>query len=261
MPGIADPTSLMLLLAGAIVAFAGLIHGTLGLGFPMIATPLLALLTDVRSAILVTLVPTVAVNVLSILRGGRWRQSVGRFWPLVLFVALGAVLGTQLLVTVDPAPFKLLLAAIILLYLSLDRLKSVDQSWIRRRTLLAFGAFGVVSGFLAGTVNVMVPVLIIFVLEMDLDRTATVQVLNLCFLTGKLSQVAVLSSIGLFSLSNLGESVPLAIAASIALLAGMAIQDRISADTYRVWLRKALLFVSILLIAQFFATYTGLMAA
>ena len=46
--------------------FAGLVHGTLGLGFPMVATPMLATMMDVRSAILVTLLPTMAVNIASI---------------------------------------------------------------------------------------------------------------------------------------------------------------------------------------------------
>ena len=41
----------------AIMLLAGLIHGTLGLGFPLVATPLLALFTDVRTAILITLLP------------------------------------------------------------------------------------------------------------------------------------------------------------------------------------------------------------
>ena len=35
-----------------IVGFAALIHGTIGIGFPLIATPLLARVTDVRTAIL-----------------------------------------------------------------------------------------------------------------------------------------------------------------------------------------------------------------
>jgi len=48
-----------------VMLFAGLVHGTLGLGFPMVATPILATMMDVRSAILVTLLPTMAVNIAS----------------------------------------------------------------------------------------------------------------------------------------------------------------------------------------------------
>ena len=66
MPGFEElrPQTLVIILS--IVLFAGLVHGTLGLGFPMIATPLLAILTDVLSATLNVLVPTLAVNLITI---------------------------------------------------------------------------------------------------------------------------------------------------------------------------------------------------
>ena len=49
-----------------VMVFAGLVHGTLGLGFPVVSTPIIAAMLDVRTAILLTLLPTVAVNVASI---------------------------------------------------------------------------------------------------------------------------------------------------------------------------------------------------
>jgi len=64
-------------LFAGILVFAGLVHGTLGMGFPVVATPLLSLVVDVRTAILLTLLPTVAVNVGSILRGGAFGESIG----------------------------------------------------------------------------------------------------------------------------------------------------------------------------------------
>jgi hypothetical protein len=33
------------------LAAAGLVHGTLGLGFPLVATPLIALITDIKTAV------------------------------------------------------------------------------------------------------------------------------------------------------------------------------------------------------------------
>ncbi|MFT5176207.1 MAG: putative membrane protein YfcA, partial [Gammaproteobacteria bacterium] len=76
-----------------ILAFAGLVHGTLGLGFPVLATPLLALMVDVRLAILITLLPTATVNLGSIIQGGNWSESIGRFWPLALYSVIGGVVG------------------------------------------------------------------------------------------------------------------------------------------------------------------------
>jgi uncharacterized membrane protein YfcA len=46
----------------AVTAFAALVHGTIGIGFPLIATPLLALFSDVRTAMLLLVVPTMVIN-------------------------------------------------------------------------------------------------------------------------------------------------------------------------------------------------------
>ena len=55
----------------------------------------------------------------------------------------------------------------IILYLNVERFASIDWHWIRKHKHYAMLLFGCVAGFFAGTVNVMVPILIIFALETD----------------------------------------------------------------------------------------------
>jgi uncharacterized membrane protein YfcA len=251
-----EPESLTLALwlaAAVIFLLAGLAHGVLGLGFPMLATPLLAILIDVRSAILLTLLPTITVNLISILRGGRWSESIGRFWPLAVMIPLGTVAGTWLLVSVDPAPFRLLLAGIILLHLFNDRLRGIRMDWVRTRTWLAYLLFGLAAGFSAGTVNVMVPLLIIFAMEVGMSKLAMVQVFNLCFLAGKTAQVAAFSFAGFLTLPLLAATLPFAAVAALALLVGMRVRDKVDGDTYRRWLRRVLWLMVGVLTVQFFA--------
>jgi uncharacterized membrane protein YfcA len=256
MPGFDETTLIAYVLVGLIILFAGAVHGTMGLGFPMVATPLLALLTDVRSAVLITLLPTIAVNILSILKGGRWRESVGRYWPMVVYVAVGAIAGAMLLVIADPEPFRLLLAGIILLYLNARRLQRLDLGWIARHRQIAMLLFGLTAGVTAGSVNVMVPLLIIMFLELKAPPTATVQIFNMCFLTGKLMQVAVFTRAGLLTQEMLVATAPLAALAVVTLLAGMALRARITPETYRSWLTRLLWVMAVLLIGQFFSAVT-----
>jgi hypothetical protein len=238
--------------AGVIFLFAGFAHGILGLGFPMLSTPLLAIMLDVRSAILLTLLPTITVNLISILRGGRWSESIGRHWPLAVMIPLGTVAGTWLLISVDPSPFRLLLAAIILLHLGNDRLSGVRMDWIRTRTWLAYPVFGLAAGFSAGTVNVMVPLLILFALEVGMSKLAMVQVFNLCFLAGKTAQVGAFSVAGLVTIPVLTATLPFAAVAAAALLAGMRVRDRVDGETYRRWLQRVLWVMVVVLTGQFF---------
>jgi uncharacterized membrane protein YfcA len=233
-----------------IIALAALIHGTIGIGFPMIATPLLALVSDVRSAILLLVLPTVVLNVANILKGGRWSRSIGVYWPLAVYGMIGSLIGTRLLIAVSPEPFRPLLAAMLVLYLNTDRL-GVGLSWVHRHPRIAFAVFGLTAGILAGTVNVMLPVLIIFGLEMQMPKTVMIQVFNFCFLFGKLTQGAVFAQAGLMTAGVLTASAPLAGLALVLMLMGMRIRDRIPAGTYRRWLRRLLVVLAVMLMVQF----------
>jgi hypothetical protein len=244
---------IQMVIATLIVAVGGIVHGTLGFGFPMIPTPLLALVTDVRTAVLHLLLPSIVINVVSIFRGGHWGKSIGRHWPLALFGVVGALVGTQLLITTDPAPYKLLMAATLLLYLNANRF-GFRMEWVRRRRWLSFAVFGFSSGFLAGTVNAMVPALIIYSLEIGLAPTATVQVFNFCFITGKITQIAAFAFAGMFTPQVISSSLPLCLAALLTVVLGMILRTRVAEATYRGWIRRALFLIAALLVAQYGAS-------
>ena len=233
----------------AVMLFAGLIHGTLGLGFPMVATPMLATMMDVRSAILITLLPTVAINIASIANSKSSLASTKPFLPLVLFALLGSILGASILAITDPAPFRIVLAGLILLYLW-NRIR-IPKQWLLDNAMLAMAVFGIIAGISAGTTNVMVAILIIYFISLETPRSTLVPALNSCFLVGKISQIIVLAIAGLVSISLLLETAPLAVAAVIALLLGQRLQPRIQISTYQAILRKLLLLLAIILIYQF----------
>lgn len=239
------PLALLAVVAG------GLVHGALGLGFPLVATPLIALVTDVKTAIILTLAPTLTVNVISIAHGGKWRESLGQYWVVAVFVLLGSLVGTELLIVSDPRPFKLVLALILLMYLSSSAIKRLSWGWISRRPTFWGVGFGVVAGVMAGTVNVAVPVLIIYFSELRLAPLALVQSLNLSFLAGKAAQLGVFGWSGYLHRPVLLTSALLALAAGISLFMGISLRQRIDAETYRRWLRKMLFIVAVVLIVQF----------
>lgn len=233
------------------VSLGGLVHGALGVGFPLVVTPLIALVTDVKTAILLTLIPTLTVNVLSILHGGHWSESLGRYWPVALFTLIGSVAGTALLIISDPAPFKLVLAAVILMYLYTSSVEKFDWSWIRRHSASSGIGFGMAAGVMAGTVNVAVPVLIIYFTNLHLAPLALVQILNLCFLAGKAAQMGTFSVSGHLTGDLLLISGTLAVVAGLAVSLGIRVRQRVDADTYRGWLHKMLLIVAVVLIVEF----------
>ncbi|MBL0715436.1 MAG: sulfite exporter TauE/SafE family protein [Desulfosarcina sp.] len=243
-------TTPQILIVGVILIAGGGVHGLLGFGFPLLATPLIAMLFDVRSAMLILLIPTMVINIASIAEGGRWRFSIGPFWPLALCVAVGSVGGTRLLIGSDPAPYKLLLAAVLLFYLGIQQ-RGLRMPWIRTHPLPAMLVFGLLAGFLAGTVNAAVPALIIYALELGLAPLVTVQVFNFCFLTGKLAQAFTFGAAGLLTGRIILMTLPAALLALAGLWAGARLRSRVRTDTYRRWLRRTLLVIAIFLMIQY----------
>ncbi len=239
-------------LYAAVIVLASIVHGTLGLGFPLVATPLLSIFVDVRTAILITLLPTIVINVISISVGGNWSESIGKFWPLAFWALVGGIAGSYILILNDPAVFKLLLALLVFLYLGVKRVKGIDLGGLTKSPVLSKFSFGIVAGLSAGTTNVMVPILIIYSLELGWHRTLMVQVFNMTFLSGKVAQVGVFSSEGIISPYLIGMTLPLAVIAGGMLIWVQRIGDSIPAEFYRKIIEIVLLLLGIILFVQFF---------
>ena len=240
--------SLVLLIA--ILVVAALAHGTLGFGFPVISTPMVALMTDVQTAVLVTLFPNLAVNLISTFRGGDWRQSIARYWPMAIYVLLGTVIGTRVLIVTDPGPIKLLLAAMIVVYLEQKRFRGLDWSWLHRHPHVSGAGFGLLAGFLSGTVNVALPPLIIYFMALGLAPVAMTQILNLCFLVGRSTQAITFGISGQVGLSTLVETLPLTIISIAVLVIGVRIQSRIRPEVFQGLLRTVLWLMALVLVVQ-----------
>jgi len=171
---------------------------------------------ELGPAVIALLAPiTLLLTLISALRGVALSSIVREYWFLPLATALGAWLGTRILLAVSPEPFLLILAGVILLYLNLDRVGR-GRSALVQRLRLPFGlGFGFVAGVCEAVANVAGPILLIHFMLLGLAPAQIVQTLNLCFSLG------------------------------------MRVRSRIDAPTYRRWLRGALWIMAALLLAQF----------
>lgn len=237
-------------MAAGILLVAGITQGALGFGFPAIATPLLVLITDVKTAIILNLLPNFTVNVISTFSGGNWSASLGRYWPVAAWVLAGSWLGATFIIHAPQDPVRLLLALAIFAYLLQHRLTHFDWSWLARRPRLSAAVFGVTGGFFSGSVNNSLPPLLIYFTLLGLEVTAMTQILNLCFLGGKVVQAATLGAAGEISLAAVIANVPLTLVGLAGMWIGRRLQKRISPASYTRLLRWTLLIIAIALLWQ-----------
>jgi len=242
----------IIFLFAAITFFAALVHGSIGFAFPMIATSLLALFTDLQSAIILTLVPTLLVNIVSIASEADYKfanfiSAFKRHSGLALYAILGSAVGTLLLIAVSSEWFKVLLALAILLYLFANKLK-LELSWVQTKPVFSKAFFGLSGGLLGGLTNVMMPFLVIYSIESKHSKRDIIQSANICFLSGKIIQIILFTASGKFTLNTLSIAWVLLFATAIALMIGIQIKKRIKSEAYIQLLRGLLLILAVMLI-------------
>lgn len=251
MPGFESLSPVLILWVVIVIALAGLVHGALGLGFPILATPLIALVTDMRTAIILILLPCVAAVIASLVKGQGLRAVLAEFWPMPIYMFAGAAIGTRLFIANPDAPFPLLLALLVIIYLNLDRIGKTEWPLIRNYRHTSGVVFGFIAGVFEGSTNAAAPPLVIYYLALALSPTAMVQALNICFITGKTTQFATMATAGGVALTQWLMTLPLVVVATGTVLAGIHIRSRIDAMTYRRWLKRALFVIALLLLLQY----------
>ena len=233
------------------VILAGFMQGALGFGFPFIATPMVAMLVDMRTAIVIVLLPTLFTVAITLFTSGPLRVTLKRFWLMPVYATAGALAGTWIFVAAPDAPYQLLLAVIIIVYLNLDRVSRGDWPLVKRREKAFAPLAGVAAGLFEGTANVAAPPLIIYYLALGLAPAMLVQAMQICFLVGKSTQFAVLTWHGGVSAAQWIATLPFCVVAVAAGFVGVRLRDRIDAAMFRRWVKRALALIAMALLVQY----------
>jgi hypothetical protein len=242
----------LLLLEILIFFFSGLAHGILGFGFPMVATPFLSLFLSLKQSVLLTLFPTMFVNFKVLKSSGRFKEIFFEYKYLISCVLVGSFLGTNFLIMFYTPIYTLLLAFVILLYLGNKKINFSLYEVIQAypRTMMIF--FGLMSGIISGLVNIMIPVLIIYILESKIPKEKALIVMNGCFFASKTLQVLIFGVHGSFSFSFLLLMIPVVIFSLLGLFLGSKLRQKVDEKLYTKILRLSLLLLACYLIFKYF---------
>src|SRR5947207_10210823 len=103
-------------LVGLALLLAGFVKGASGMGFPLIATPTVALLLDIRIAITILIIPNIVMDVAQVFRGGFPFAVIRRFGWFGLTTLIGVFLGTKVLVTLPLWVLNFCLGVMVLVF-------------------------------------------------------------------------------------------------------------------------------------------------
>ena len=232
-----------------VLATAAFAQGVFGLGFAMIATPLLALFLDYRTAVMVAAVPllVLALYWLTVSRHDLHRSGIP--WTMLPGIVTGAALGVALQVSLPERVSLLLLAALIVLSVALPL---IQRRWVSRSAVVSVRSapwFGLLAGVTEAALNVGAPFMVLFAGLARLSRLQLLIALNICFAFGKSIQITLLTIVAPVPLS-----LPLLLAGVLVSLLAFRVGDRLagrlSETGFHAWLRIFLLAMAALLVIR-----------
>jgi uncharacterized protein len=218
-------------LVGLALLLAGFVKGASGMGFPLIATPTVALLLDIRIAITILIIPNIVMDAAQIFRGGFPFAVLRRFAWFLLTTLIGVFLGTKILVTLPLWVLNFCLGVMVLVF--------VVSTWLRfeftisplLEKKLALPA-GLVGGFLNGMTNAAGPALAIYLYGLRLPKREFIKSIATIFIVTKLSQLMAVSTWNLFNWQTLTLSLGVTLFVLLGFYGGLKTQDRINQQNF-----------------------------
>jgi uncharacterized protein len=211
---------------------AGLLKGTIGVGMPIVALPLLSLFIDIKSATMLLSMPLIFSNLPQALEGGKTGRCLTQLAPVFLGMIPGLFLGVRVLLALDANVARIIAGLVLMAVAGVTLLAPKLQ--IQSRWVLPAGiAFGFFGGIMGGTAAMAGPLVFIFLLAKGLRGVAFTKEasLYLVFSSGLLA--ILLTASREFGWLDVAVSTAATLPVVIGMYAGRHMRDKIAPETFR----------------------------
>lgn len=220
---------LVLVLVASLVGAA--VKSVTGLGYPVIAVPIIALALGIEDAVVIVALPNLGAN-LYLWYESRDATEGDRYLPSLLVTGvIGAVVGTYALVSLPAEPLLLALAATVVVFV-VQFLRRPDIEW--SPSLIKWGSpvVGMFVGVAQGAVGVSGPIVASWVHGFRLDPRAYVHLVTAIFGVTGAVQIIALAVQGQFTGQRLLGSLAAAVAVVAVTPFGVRLRDRLAGESF-----------------------------
>ncbi|MEO6407187.1 MAG: sulfite exporter TauE/SafE family protein [Burkholderiaceae bacterium] len=232
-----------------VFVFGGVVKGTLGVGLPLVAVPLMSLAIPATQSIALVMMPVLVSNIWQAFEGGLSWQGVRRFAPLIVALLLSTLVTVPLTLDLPEATLRALLAGVVLLAVALMALPlhlSVAPAHERWWSM----GVGAMSGVLGGVSSLTGPIIITYMLSLRLARDVFVGSISIIYLAGALPLYGSMAAHGRVSATDAMLSVAALLPMALGLLIGRRVRSRLSERWFRRILLGFLVGVALLLLLR-----------
>jgi uncharacterized protein len=211
---------------------AGLLKGTIGVGMPVVALPLLSLFIDVKSAAMLLSMPLVFSNLPQALEGGKIGRCLRQLMPVFLGMIPGLFLGVRVLLALD-ANVARIVAGLVLMGVGGITLLAPKLQLQSRLVLPSGIAFGFFGGILGGIAAMSGPLVFIFLLAKGLRGKAFTKEASLFLVVSSGLLAILLTASSTFSWLDVSISTAATLPVVLGMYLGQRMRDRIAPETFR----------------------------
>jgi hypothetical protein len=211
---------------------AGLVKGVTGMGLPTVAIGLLGAVMSPLTAAAILIIPSFVTNVWQMLVGPNKLRLMRRLWVMMLCIVVSTVLGTRLLVVVDPVWSGRTLGIAMIAYAAYA-LISPTISIPRRVEPWLSPIIGIITGTVTGATGVFVIPAVPYLQSLGLQKDELVQALGLSFTVSTVALAGGLLAHGAFRLDQIGLSLLAVLPALVGMWLGSIVRKKISPTTFR----------------------------
>ena len=220
-------SALALVGSSAALLIGGFSKGSLGLGLPLIAMPILTWFVPVPQAIIILTIPIFVTNIWQAFQGGNFLNVVRRFWPMALALIIGIALGTRILLSLEPRTLYVLVGVLVLIQPVIRVLKPAFQlPPSKHRQIEAIVGF--VSGAIGGVSGFFGPFLLAYLAMLRLEKNLFAATVAVMFFVGSSALALFLAQAGVMKIEDLVTSCLALIPASIGIVIGQRVRGHIS---------------------------------
>lgn len=211
---------------------AGVVKGVTGMGLPTVAMGVLGAVMSPLAAAAILIIPSFVTNVWQMLAGRDKLRLMRRLWLMMLCIVIGTVLGTRLLVVVDPIWSGRALGVALIAYAAYALFSPTISTSERVESWLS-PIIGMVTGTVTGATGVFVIPAVPYLQSLGLQKDELVQALGLSFTVSTVALAGGLLAHGAFRIDQIGLSLLAVLPALVGMWLGSMVRQKISPKAFR----------------------------
>jgi uncharacterized membrane protein YfcA len=240
------------LLVIVVASFAGaLVKGVTGLGYPVLAVPLIALVTGIEDAVVVVAIPNLLANIVLCWEARDARGESRDLGRLVGFGIVGAVIGTVALVRLPEQPLLIALALTVGVFV-VQMIRRPELGLAPATATRWSPVAGFVTGLMQGAVGVSGPVVATWLHGYRLAVQTYVFSVTVIFGVTGAVQLVVLTAQGQLHTDRLLGALLAGVGVAIALPLGLRLRRRLAGPTFEKIVLAVLLVSAVSLVFEAF---------